>query len=487
MSKNNNNILEKPENYGEIIPEVVVDDRYTLGMDRKYHMDHYLEPKYGGISLARAVNSRYIDEDQIQMNPDKLRREFFETGKDFRQAKRNLRHNRRQFEKARKYAGSDQKSAADRQFYHNLGKTMTKIVSIPALGWGTGASATILTNPGTYTNFVLPMLGGEVVDELTKKASDNKYNSFGDFVYDGSGLANIANGTFMETPLRFVTGMSNPGYWAPYGKVAPIIGKGIDKLGSNLQKAGFFTPSDMPDPRTTLYSGIPLFNNPKRLPRWMHKELKQRVPKLSVSNVDSKTKKDINVFKNEFTKTDFDILGENIRNMKGEIDGIKLLNMIRGYDTVGPNGYKGNLFDIRKILMDDLQRFNAIGGQTPPEWLIDYDKVLNERVPKEKLFGIFNYSNNPNNATWWKHPLTNTFSDNAKKYLEEHTWWNAIEPWVIPSGATTATLIPGSKYNIWRGIGEIWKKQFEDPTENSGNSNTQGKFDVNVLDEDTWR
>jgi hypothetical protein len=58
----------------------------------------------------------------------------------------------------------------------------------------------------------LPVLGGEVVNETTRKLSDNKYNSFGDFVYNGSGLANVANDTFMETPLRFITDMSNPAY-----------------------------------------------------------------------------------------------------------------------------------------------------------------------------------------------------------------------------------------------------------------------------------
>jgi hypothetical protein len=58
----------------------------------------------------------------------------------------------------------------------------------------------------------LPWLAGETVNEVTRKVSDNKYNSFGDFVYNGSGLANVANDTFMETPLRFITDMSNPAY-----------------------------------------------------------------------------------------------------------------------------------------------------------------------------------------------------------------------------------------------------------------------------------
>jgi hypothetical protein len=139
MKENNENInnLENPDNYGANIDEVVITG-YSLGTDKKYHMDHYLEPNYWGKSLARAVNSGYIDEDQIQMNPDKLKREYFETGADFRRAKRNLRHNRRQFNKARKYAGSDQQSISDRHFYQ---KTLPAYVAAATLGPTVGVYA----------------------------------------------------------------------------------------------------------------------------------------------------------------------------------------------------------------------------------------------------------------------------------------------------------------------------------------------------------
>lgn len=236
MKENNENInnLENPDNYGANIDEVVITG-YSLGTDKKYHMDHYLEPNYWGKSLARAVNSGYIDEDQIQMNPDKLKREYFETGADFRRAKRNLRHNRRQFNKARKYAGSDQQSISDRHFYQKIlpayvGTGTFWPVGAYAAGNILGAAAYGAYTAPTWipwaaTNVVLPLLGGEAANEVTRKVSNNKYNSFGDFVYNGSGLANVANGTFMETPLRFITDMSNPGYWAPYGKA---IGYAMD-------------------------------------------------------------------------------------------------------------------------------------------------------------------------------------------------------------------------------------------------------------------
>jgi hypothetical protein len=91
----------------------------------------------------------------------------------------------------------------------------------------------------------LPVLGGEVVNEVTRKVSDNKYNSFGDFVYNGSGLANVANDTFMETPLRFITDMSNPAYWTPYGKALRHTIEGLQSLTNaynNLPVKIKFTP-----------------------------------------------------------------------------------------------------------------------------------------------------------------------------------------------------------------------------------------------------
>lgn len=101
--------------------------------------------------------------------------------------------------------------------------------------------------PWVMTNMALPVLGGEVVNETTRKVSNNKYNSFGDFVYNGSGLANIANDTFMETPLRFITDMSNPAYWTPYGKAVGYVIDGANTLSNaynNLPVKIKFTPRE---------------------------------------------------------------------------------------------------------------------------------------------------------------------------------------------------------------------------------------------------
>ena len=94
--------------------------------------------------------------------------------------------------------------------------------SLPVIG-----SAPILsvaaTNPTTYPwiakNVVLPILGGEVVNEVTRKISNNYYKDFGDWLYRSTPLDNWTKGTLAETPTRFVADMCNPGYWAPYGKI----------------------------------------------------------------------------------------------------------------------------------------------------------------------------------------------------------------------------------------------------------------------------
>jgi hypothetical protein len=64
----------------------------------------------------------------------KYNQDFYENREEFREAKQNARHNKQNLKRAMRYAGSDQKSAADRQFYHNLGNFTTGIVSLPAIG-----------------------------------------------------------------------------------------------------------------------------------------------------------------------------------------------------------------------------------------------------------------------------------------------------------------------------------------------------------------
>ena len=122
--------------------------------------------------------------------------------------------------------------------------------SLPVIG-----SAPILsvaaTNPATYSwiakNVVLPVLGGEVVNNVTRNVSDGYYNSFGDFIYRSTPLDNWTKDTWAETPVKFLADMTNPGYWAPYRKVAGYAMDGLKSLSSaydNLPIQLKFTPRE---------------------------------------------------------------------------------------------------------------------------------------------------------------------------------------------------------------------------------------------------
>lgn len=105
--------------------------------------------------------------------------------------------------------------------------------SLPVIG-----SAPILsvaaTNPATYPwiakNVALPVLGGEVVNEGTRKVSDNKYNSFGDFVYRNTPLSRLKDGTDSNIITKGFAEMLNPAYLFPYGKVVGYAMDGARSL-----------------------------------------------------------------------------------------------------------------------------------------------------------------------------------------------------------------------------------------------------------------
>jgi ABC-type transport system involved in cytochrome bd biosynthesis fused ATPase/permease subunit len=72
----------------------------------------------------------------------KYRSGTYEDREDFRTKKQNAKHNKRMLKRAMRYAGSDQQSIADHQFYNNLGERMALIgASIPAAYLATGAVA----------------------------------------------------------------------------------------------------------------------------------------------------------------------------------------------------------------------------------------------------------------------------------------------------------------------------------------------------------
>ena len=250
-----NYIVEEPinENNPVQIDDVVITPSLDLTI-QKHKMDYFLDPRkeLHNINIARAINSGYIDEETIRgWRPDfmKYNPDFYRNRSDFYRQRRTARHNKRVLNKAMKYAGSDQQSAADREFYHKLGVATTGIVgSIPAAYTaGTLLGAGIYGAPWIATNIALPVLGGEVLNETTRKVSDGYYNSFGDFVYRSTPLDNWTKDTWAETPVKFLADMTNPGYWAPYRKVAGYAMDGLKSLSSaydNLPIQIKFTPRE---------------------------------------------------------------------------------------------------------------------------------------------------------------------------------------------------------------------------------------------------
>lgn len=480
MSNIKNTNIENPdnENYGAEIQTVYVPG-YTLGTDQKHKMDYYLEPRYNGINLARAVNSGYIKDEQIQSDPQKLSREYFATGKDYRTAKRNLRHNRREFTKARKYAGSDQKSAADRDFFNKLGLFTTGIIASPFAAQTIAAVPKVVTTPLFWTHGVLPILSGEVVNETTRKLSDNKYNSFGDFVYEGSGLKNAAQGTWAETPLRFITDMANPGYWVNYGNLPSRMTKGVvslvDDLSNGLktaQKYGFFQSSD----------GIPenaLGMNSFRLtiPKRIRKALKERVPNLEIPGITKANVEELTYWmERNPSSREYDILAREIRNRGNIINADDLEDMVIGnriwdYPVWGDKGeFEGTLSEFSNKIGEDIRIVTLPGRMAPTQQFLNYLDDLKYRVPKDA-------------TSWWSHPFTKMFSKRPTKYLENHPIWNKIEPWVVPTGVVTGTLIPGTNYNVWQGVKSWWDIQTDKSNVNNGKNTSSNN---NIFDDDGW-
>ena len=156
---NKKNILD-----GSINPDtpintglVTINPTYSLYGPRR-DMDYYLTPRsqFYKKNLARMVNSGYIptgaiagwNTSKIKYNP-----EYHGNRSNFRHMQSDARYNKRQLKRAMKYAGSDQQSIADKQFYDKLGLGMAGIVAAPlaAEAAGTLLGGVIKTVP-TATN-----------------------------------------------------------------------------------------------------------------------------------------------------------------------------------------------------------------------------------------------------------------------------------------------------------------------------------------------
>lgn len=150
---------------------VTINPTYSLYGPRR-DMDYYLTPRsqFYKKNLARMVNSGYIptgaiagwNTSKIKYNP-----EYHGNRSNFRHMQSDARYNKRQLKRAMKYAGSDQQSIADKQFYDKLGLGMAGIVAAPlaAEAAGTLLGGVIKTVP-TATNWLA---------NLSKTGIQNKF------------------------------------------------------------------------------------------------------------------------------------------------------------------------------------------------------------------------------------------------------------------------------------------------------------------------
>lgn len=118
------------------------------------------------------------------------------------------------------YGGNE----SDKRMGQAINKAAFGIPAIASLNWIVPGITTLLTNPVSrkyIVEGVLGYLGGQTVDKVTKKVSNNKYQSFGEYAYDASGLKRWTEGTWFEDPARLIAEGTNPGYYVA-GLAKPI-------------------------------------------------------------------------------------------------------------------------------------------------------------------------------------------------------------------------------------------------------------------------
>lgn len=110
------------------------------------------------------------------------------------------------------YGGNE----SDKRMGQAVNKLAFAIPAFTTLNWAIPGLVTLFTNPVTrkyIVDGVVGYLGGKIVDNTTKNLSNNKYQSFGDYIYDTTGLKKWAENTSLELPAQVLAEMTNPGYY----------------------------------------------------------------------------------------------------------------------------------------------------------------------------------------------------------------------------------------------------------------------------------
>lgn len=110
------------------------------------------------------------------------------------------------------YGGNE----SDKQMGQAVNKLAFGIPAFATLNWVIPGISSLMINPVTRKIIVegtLGYMGGKVVDNATRQLSNNKYQSFSDYIYDSTGLRKWAENTSLELPAKILADMANPGYY----------------------------------------------------------------------------------------------------------------------------------------------------------------------------------------------------------------------------------------------------------------------------------
>jgi hypothetical protein len=88
----------------------------------------------------------------------------------------------------------------------------------------------------TLPHFAVGALGGEITNKLTNYVTNGEHDNFGDALFDYTGVDNLTEGTKFEEPIRFIAGMTNPGYYFPYGNMPNYVNDISKSIHNNYYK-----------------------------------------------------------------------------------------------------------------------------------------------------------------------------------------------------------------------------------------------------------
>ena len=202
-----NEATKNYQHFGKKFMRRGLSDRQIARLDNKHNIDQSI------FDLAQ-------EDLEIRYNYDKQR---YENGEISEQKWRQLEN---RYNRWSRNLGNNQLSLDQKQNplnyvqVHKPGDIAPALFSIGFPLITTGALTLAPYTPWILKNIALPIMGGELVNEITRKISGGHYDGFGDWLYRSTPLEDWTKDTWLEEPIKFATDLTNPGYLAPYGKIA---------------------------------------------------------------------------------------------------------------------------------------------------------------------------------------------------------------------------------------------------------------------------